>query len=60
MPRVVQNKGKGKTKDKGKNNKGKEKEKEEGSAPVYDYDDSSVHDEALREYLMRGYGRFKV
>ena len=59
-------KGKGKQgKEKGKL-KGKEREKErdergkDKDVPVYDYEDSSVHDGALKEDIMRGYERFKV
>jgi len=59
----VHEKGKGKQgKEKGKL-KGKEREKERGKdkdVPVYDYEDSSVHDGALKEDIMRGYERFKV
>jgi len=43
--------------------KGKEREKERGKdkdVPVYDYEDGSVHDGALKEDIMRGYERFKV
>ncbi|KXN92429.1 hypothetical protein AN958_07047 [Leucoagaricus sp. SymC.cos] len=44
--------------------KGKEKEKDKGKdiheGPVYDYEDGSVHDGALKEDIMRGYERFKL
>ncbi|KJA28021.1 hypothetical protein HYPSUDRAFT_34294 [Hypholoma sublateritium FD-334 SS-4] len=30
------------------------------SAPVYDYDDGSVHDGAIRAHLLQGYERFKL
>jgi hypothetical protein len=54
-----------KPKDKGKgkgNGKGKEKEKEQASAlqPSYDCHDGSLHDYALRAYLLRGYEQFKL
>ena len=48
-----------KTKAKSKN-KDKEKAKEDAIPPVYDYHDGSVHDSALRAYLLRGYEQFKV
>ncbi len=59
---MIQTKGKGKSNDKGKNNiKGKEKGKGKEEDPlVYDYEEGSVHDGALKEDLMRGYERFKV
>lgn len=34
------------------------KEKEGG--PIYDYEDGSVHDAALRAHILIGYERFKV
>lgn len=52
-----------KPKDKGKGNgKGKGKEKEQASAlqPSYDCHDGSLHDYALRAYLLRGYDQFKL
>ncbi|KAG1808585.1 uncharacterized protein BJ212DRAFT_1381872 [Suillus subaureus] len=52
-----------KPKDKGKGNgKGKGKEKEQASAlqPSYDCHDGSLHDYALRAYLLRGYEQFKL
>lgn len=59
----MQDKARSKSKDKAKN-KGKEKEKEKGAdvreGLVYDYEDGSVQDGALREDIMRGYERFKV
>ncbi|KAG2121183.1 hypothetical protein BD769DRAFT_1479744 [Suillus cothurnatus] len=44
------------------NGKGKEKEKEQASAlqPSYDCHDGSLHDYALRAYLLRGYEQFKL
>jgi len=62
----VHEKGKGKKgKEKGKLKvKEWEKEKDEKGkdkdVPVYDYEDSSVYDGALKEAIMRGYERFKV
>lgn len=53
MPRPVVPKGK----DKGK---GKAKEIAPKSEVVYDYQDGSLHDLALRTHLSRGYDLFKV
>lgn len=48
---------KSKSKIKGKHlDTGKEKE----TAPIYDYEDGSVHDAALRAHILMGYERFKV
>ncbi|KAF9454273.1 hypothetical protein P691DRAFT_770710, partial [Macrolepiota fuliginosa MF-IS2] len=62
-PRVVQDKDKGKSKDKSQS-KGKEKEKDKRAdareGQVYDYEDGSVQDGALRVGIMRGYERFKL
>lgn len=41
-------------------NKDKGKVKEDPLPSVYDYHDGSVHDSALRAYLLRGYEQFKV
>lgn len=48
---------KGKSKSKSKpTDKGKQKDI---SVP-YEYEDGSVHDNALRAYILKGYERFKV
>lgn len=61
VPRVVYEKGKGKGKEKKGKLKGKEREKDKDKdEPGYDCEDSSVHDGALKEDIMRGYERFKV
>lgn len=52
-------KGKEKEKTKAKS-KDKGKAKEDALPPIYDYHDGSVHDSALRAYLLRGYEQFKV
>lgn len=62
-PRVVQDKGKSRSKGKEKakgTDKEKDKSKDVREGPVYDYEDGSVHDSALKEDIMRGYERFKV
>ncbi|KAF8074730.1 hypothetical protein FPV67DRAFT_1474742 [Lyophyllum atratum] len=61
VPRTPVEKSKGKSKDKSKSTeKGKEKEKESESAPLFDYQEGSVHDLALRADLLRGYEQFKL
>lgn len=55
LPRVADPKSKSKIKGK-PSDAGKEKE----TAPVYDYEDGSVHDAALRAHILMGYERFKV
>ncbi|KAF8966338.1 hypothetical protein BDZ97DRAFT_1809094 [Flammula alnicola] len=41
--------------------KGKAVDKgEKGPLPVYDYEDGSVHDGALRAHILKGYERFKL
>lgn len=52
-PKTVVDKVKGKGKDKGKT-------PESAPAVQYDYQDSSVHDMALRADILKGYERFKV
>ncbi|KAF8159510.1 hypothetical protein B0H34DRAFT_796751 [Crassisporium funariophilum] len=34
--------------------------KEKAPAPMYEYEDGSVHDDALRAHVMKGYERFKL
>ncbi|KAJ3557998.1 hypothetical protein NP233_g11597 [Leucocoprinus birnbaumii] len=61
-PRVIQDKSRSKSKDKTRS-KGKEKENDKDKAkdvPVYDYENGSVHDGALKEDIMRGYEKFKL
>ncbi|KAG6908786.1 hypothetical protein DXG01_003315 [Tephrocybe rancida] len=59
MPRTPPDKGKIKAKDKPKaNEKGKEKQLD--NAPLYDYQEGSVHDLALRADILRGYEQFKL
>jgi hypothetical protein len=48
---------KAKSKDKGK---GKARETELDQQPQPEYHDGSLHDAAIRAYLLRGYGQFKV
>lgn len=55
LPRVADPKSKSKVKDKSLDT-GKEKE----TAPIYDYEDGSVHDAALRAHILMGYERFKL
>ncbi|KAI0666785.1 hypothetical protein C8Q78DRAFT_1082689 [Trametes maxima] len=50
---------KSKNSSKGKS-KGKDKESASRSTTLYDYHDGSVHDEALRSHLKRGYEGFKL
>ncbi|KAJ3515173.1 hypothetical protein NLJ89_g1914 [Agrocybe chaxingu] len=38
----------------------KGKEKEKPPSPMYDYQDGSVHDGAIRAHIMNGYERFKL
>ncbi|KAG6883567.1 hypothetical protein C0992_008446 [Termitomyces sp. T32_za158] len=59
VPRAQLDKGKGKAKNKSKlNGKGQDKDLEVG--PLYDYQEGSVHDLALRADILRGYEQFKV
>ncbi|KAF9482584.1 hypothetical protein BDN70DRAFT_801285 [Pholiota conissans] len=37
-----------------------EKGKTSDPAPIYDYEDGSVHDEAIRAHILKGYERFKL
>lgn len=55
LPRVVDPKSKSKIKGNPLDT-GKEKE----TAPIYDYEDGSAHDAALRAHILLGYERFKV
>ncbi|KDR80671.1 hypothetical protein GALMADRAFT_91189 [Galerina marginata CBS 339.88] len=57
VPRAADPKSNAKTKGK-PTTKGKEKEKETG--PIYDYEEGSVHDSALRAHILKGYERFKL
>ncbi|KAF5383614.1 hypothetical protein D9615_003725 [Tricholomella constricta] len=50
-------KGKGRSKS---NGKGKEKEKESEAATLFDYQEGSVHDLALRADILRAYEQFKL
>ncbi|KAF8906236.1 hypothetical protein CPB84DRAFT_1813866 [Gymnopilus junonius] len=52
---IVDSKNKSKSESK-PTDKGKEKE----TSPVYEYDDGSVHDSALRAHILQGYERFKL
>ncbi|KAG6900327.1 hypothetical protein C0993_012524 [Termitomyces sp. T159_Od127] len=59
VPRVPLQKGKGKTKDRSKaNEKGKDKDLK--NTPLYDYQEGSIHDLALRADILRGYEQFKL
>lgn len=58
VPRAPLERGKGKIKNKSKfDDKGKEDVK---NTPLYDYQEGSVHDLALRADILRGYEQFKV
>ena len=59
MPRAQPEKGKGKSKDKSKSNENG-KEKGLNNALLFDYQEGSVHDLALRADILRGYEQFKV
>ncbi|KAI0077703.1 hypothetical protein K474DRAFT_1661283 [Panus rudis PR-1116 ss-1] len=50
-PRTIVNKSKG---------KGKNKEPPPKQETVYDYHDGSIHDNALRKHILRGYEQFKL
>ncbi|KAG6832673.1 hypothetical protein H0H87_000855 [Tephrocybe sp. NHM501043] len=59
MPRAPPDKDKAKSKDRSKSNeKGKGKATE--TIPLYDYQEGSVHDLALRADILRGYEQFKL
>ncbi|GLB43405.1 putative fungal domain of unknown function (DUF1712) [Lyophyllum shimeji] len=62
VPRAPPEKSKGKSREKPKSReKGKESVKESTeSAPLFDYQEGSVHDLALRADILRGYEQFKL
>ncbi|KAG6811705.1 hypothetical protein H0H92_006212 [Tricholoma furcatifolium] len=61
VPRSPPDKGKTKAKNKSKpSEKGKGKEIDSDNAPLYDYQEGSIHDIALRADILRGYEEFKL